>query len=153
MKMGDKRKIKGFTLIELLFTIALLVVVIMAILGLYDVGTRTFRQQSAQIVAENELRDAMDIILMECRRGRSYSNADHSITCSDHKDTFRVDGTVLKMIQTDTDTLDTTEVILGYDVSSISFDVGAQNIEIKIYSTVKDAKGDIIFVEAVYYMR
>ncbi len=153
MKMIIKRKTKGFTLVELLITIALLAVVVMAILAIYDVGTKTFRQQSAQIVAENELRDAMDIILLECRRGRAYSDANKSIICSDHIDTFRIDGTVLKMIQTNIATSIDTEVILGYDVASIYFDVGEENIEIKIYSTVKNAKGDTIFVEAVYYMR
>ncbi len=151
--MGFKNKTKGFTLIELVIAIALLAVVVMAIYAIYDTGTKTFRSQSSQIVAENELRDAMDRILLECRKGTSFSNTNKSITCSGYVDTFRLDGTTLKMIQTDIATSAVTEVILGYDVSSIVFDVGTENINIKIYSSIKDAKGDTILVEAIYYMR
>ncbi len=151
--MGIKNKTKGFTLIELVITIGLLMVAVLVIYTIYDTGTKTFRSQSSQIVAENELRDSMDRILLECRKGISYSDIDKSITCTDYVDTFRIDGTTLKMIQTDRTTSAVTEVILGYDVASMDFEVDTENINIKLYSSIKDAKGDTIFVEAVYYKR
>ena len=151
--MGIKNKTKGFTLIELVITIGLLMVAVLVIYTIYDTGTKTFRSQSSQIVAENELRDSMDRILLECRKGISYSDIDKSITCTDYVDTFRIDGTTLKMIQTDRTTSAVTEVILGYDVASMDFDVDTENIKIKLYSSIKDAKGDTIMVEAVYYKR
>ncbi|MCR5585134.1 MAG: prepilin-type N-terminal cleavage/methylation domain-containing protein [Lachnospiraceae bacterium] len=151
MKLRSDKK--GFTLIELLIALSLLVAVVFVLYRFLEVGNKTFNQQTSEITAANEMRDAMDIILLECRKGYTYSAADKSITCKTYVVTFRLEGNTFKMIKTDRTTSVETETILGYDISSFTFDVGAERINIALYSDVKDLSGNNLKIESVYYMR
>lgn len=151
MKLKDEKK--GFTLLELLIVIGLLAAVVLTIYSLYEFGTKTFMQQTNEITVGTELRDAMDLILMECRKGQRFSNDDRSITTKDNIVTFELDDKLLKMIKTDRSTGERTETVLCYSVSSFRFDVGTKKIDIAICSDVKDSKGNEMLLEATHFIR
>jgi len=153
MIMEKIRNKKGFTLLELLIAIGLLVVVVLTIYSLYEFGTKTFRQQTNEITTGTELRDAMDLILMECRKGHEFSSENQSITAKDYIVTFKLNNNTLKMIKTDKSTGVKNETVLGYSVSSFRFDIGSKKIDIAIHSNVKDSKGNEMFVEATHFIR
>ncbi len=144
---------KGFTLPELLIATALLGIVILAIYGIYDFGTKNFIQQTDEITVSTELRNAMDMILTECRKGLTYQDSDDTIVNTANTVAFVVEDNTLKMVKTNRMTLDQTKTVLGYDVSSIDFDVHDHRIDIKLTSTKKDSKGRNIVLESVYYIR
>ncbi len=146
----DKR---GFTLPELMISIALLGIVILAMYGIYDFGTKNFIQQTDELTVSTELRNAMDMILTECRKGFTYQDSDDTIVYPSETVAFEVEDNVLKMIRTNRTTLERTEAILGYDVSSVDFDVHDHKIDIKITSVKKDSRGRNITLESVYYIR
>ncbi len=153
IKMNLIRKNKGFTLIELLMALALLAMLILVLYRFFEFGHKTLNQQSNEIVVTGELRNAMDLILSECRKGITFSNADKSITCKNYIVTFRLEDNVLKMIKTNRQSLTESVTILSYSVKSISFDVDSHNVKILIRSNVKNSKGEEIFLESVYYKR
>ncbi len=151
--MDLKKNQKGFTLLELLIALGLLAAVVLTIYSMYDFGTKTFIQQTEEITTGTELRDAMDLIIMECRKGQSFSAENKSITTKDYIVTFKLDGTTFKMIKTDRDTTAKSSTILCYNVSSYKFDVGSKKIDIAIYSDVKDSGGKEMFLEATHFIR
>jgi type II secretory pathway pseudopilin PulG len=144
---------KGFTYIELIIAVGLLAIVVFALLGLYDFGNRTFIQQSSEIVTETEVRDAMDLMLTECRKASVYNATDDTIRVGNNIISFKEKDKQLIMTKRDLVTNTISETVLCYNISSVTFDVKNDKIDLGIYAETKNAKNDNISLESVYNIR
>ena len=144
---------KGFTFIELIIAVGLLAIVVFALLGLYDFGNRAFVQQSSEIVAETEIRDAMELILTECRKASVYNATDDTIRVGNNIISFKEEDKKLIMTRRDLATNTTSQTVLSYNISSVTFDVKNDKIDIAIMSDKLNAKDENIHLESVYYIR
>ncbi len=144
---------KGFTLLELLIALALLTVVVFMLLSLFDFGSKTFIQQSDEITASAEIENAMDRILTELRKAARYNTESNQIVGSRYDSVIRLDGSTLKMIRTYHNSGERYEIVLCYDISSITFDMESDKIKIGIYSNKKNSKGEYIKLESEYFLR
>lgn len=144
---------KGFTFIELIIAVGLLAIVVFALLGLYDFGNRTFMQQSSEIVAETEIRDAMELMLTECRKASVYNATDDTIRVGNNIISFKEEDKKLIMTRRDLATNTTSQTVLSYNISSVTFDVKNDKIDIAIMSDKLNAKDENIYLESVYNIR
>ena len=144
---------KGFTFIELIIAVGLLAIVVFALLGLYDFGNRTFVQQSSEIVAETEIRDAMELMLTECRKASVYNATDDTIRVGNNIISFKEEDKKLIMTRRDLATNTTSQTVLSYNISSVTFDVKNDKIDIVIMSDKLNTKDENIYLESVYNIR
>ena len=146
-------KNNGFTLLELLITIGLLGLVVLTVYSMYEFGQKTFRHESDEVVANTELRNAMDILISDCRKTLSFIPGEKKLMLSDRSEQPKLENGTLKLVSTYITDGRMSETILCYDVKEFVFDISGGEVSIRIVSKIKDSSGQNIFQEAVYYIR